>query len=166
MGMRDLVNLDIESTNGLEDIVIYDDFERFVEFEGFYPRIEDVLDVLDWVAHDYYGIVCDGQVGRWNGRYQAGAVCDEFKDFFGEAFKDCDYIKIVDEKGHLKFYGAHHDGLNYFECRLVTRAGHNFIQDRLYLGEGSGDRVIVELLFSNNKYSIPVNFCGQLPDIC
>ena len=66
-----------------------------------------------------------GEVGRWHGVYKAGKI-GEFWKLFNDAIKDCEYIRIYDENGHLFLTCSHHDGTNHFEIKVVTDKGSDY----------------------------------------
>lgn len=74
------------------------------------------------------GLLCIGSVGRWNGYYDGGVVITEFNEL-RQLWKDCDYISIYDENGHLYIKCSHHDGGNSFELKELTETGYNIIGD-------------------------------------
>lgn len=68
-----------------------------------------------------------GDVGLWHGVYKAGKV-GEFWKLFYDAIKDCDYIRIYDENGHLYLTCSHHDGTNHFEIKEVSNKGTEYLE--------------------------------------
>ena len=73
-----------------------------------------------------------GEVGRWDGVYQAGTLFEPFDDFFYEATKDCDYIHFYDENGHLYLTCSHHDGTCHYEIKEVTDKGIKYLENWEY----------------------------------
>lgn len=63
-----------------------------------------------------------GSTGRWDGNYRGGYVFNTFEEFC-KCLKDCDYIEITDNKGHLYVKGSHHDGTNHYEIKRVSDFG-------------------------------------------
>ena len=68
-----------------------------------------------------------GEVGLWHGVYKAGKI-GEFWELFHSAIKDCDYIKIYDENGHMYLTCSHHDGTNHFEIKELTKEGKEYLE--------------------------------------
>lgn len=60
-----------------------------------------------------------GSVGLWHGIYKCGDI-GEFWTLYYKAIKDCDYIKIYDENGHMYLTCSHHDGTNHFEIKILN----------------------------------------------
>jgi hypothetical protein len=60
-----------------------------------------------------------------------------------------DYIKVIDENGHLKIYGYHHDGSDSYELKKLTKKGFEFA-DRNYFAR---DRQLHQTIMNNNFYS-------------
>ncbi len=72
--------------------------------------------------------ILQGYSGRWNGRYRGGYIFTDFMEMFYKATKDCDYIHIYDENGHLFLQCSHHDGTNLYEIKKVTEKGESYIE--------------------------------------
>lgn len=67
-----------------------------------------------------------GEVGLWHGIYKTGKIGD-FEELWYKATKDCDYIKIYDENGHLYLTCSHHDGTCHFEIKEITSEGNAYL---------------------------------------
>ena len=63
-----------------------------------------------------------GSIGRWDGNYRGGYIFNTFEEFC-DCLKDCDYIEIVDNKGHLEVKCSHHDDTNFYEVKRVSDFG-------------------------------------------
>ena len=74
-----------------------------------------------------------GEVGLWHGVYKAGKIGD-FENLWYKAIKDCDYIKVYDENGHLYLTCSHHDGTCHFEIKEITPKGREYL-DRWEWGD-------------------------------
>lgn len=107
------------------------------------PSEEELWDVMDYLSTDRWNEVrldlslfCFGSnwimVGineKWNGKFAAGTVFDDFTEMFCKAAEDCDYWKIWDENGHLYFQCSHHDGTNLYEIKRVTEKGEAYLEN-------------------------------------
>lgn len=71
--------------------------------------------------------ILQGYTGRWDGNYKGGFIFTDFEEMFDRATKDCGYIHIYDENGHLFLKCSHHDGTNLYEIKKVTEKGINYI---------------------------------------
>ena len=71
--------------------------------------------------------ILQGYSGRWNGRCKGGYIFTDFEDMFYKAVKDCDYIHIFDENGHLFLKCSHHDGTNIYEIKKMTQQGIDYL---------------------------------------
>ena len=71
-------------------------------------------------------IIVFGSVGRWDGVYDGGEVFDDFKAAYYRMTKDCDYVKIYDENGHLYIHCSHHDGSCSYEIKELTKNGEEY----------------------------------------
>lgn len=78
---------------------------------------------------DKYRCIIFGVVGRWNGTFAAGTIFDgdEIIDILNKALRDCDYISITDENGHLYISGTHHDGTVCYEVKILTDRGVEYL---------------------------------------
>lgn len=45
--------------------------------------------------------IIQGMIETWRGCSKGGKIFHDFNSLFNEATKDCDYVKIWDENGHL-----------------------------------------------------------------
>lgn len=73
--------------------------------------------------------IMQGAVGRWNGTYATGIIFTDITEAFNKATKDCDYIHIYDENGHLYLQCSHHDGTNLFEIKKLTNKGIEYLEN-------------------------------------
>lgn len=70
------------------------------------------------------GFIVFGTVERWNGTFAGGEVFKDSSDFWNKnLLKDCDYVKISEQNGHLYITASHHDGTNHYEIKELTRRG-------------------------------------------
>lgn len=112
-------------------------------FDSMNPSEEQLWDVMAFLSADWWdqvrldlSLFCFGStwimVGvneKWNGKFAAGTVFDDFTEMFCKAAKDCDYWKIWDENGHLYFQCSHHDGTNCYEIKRVTEKGEAYLEN-------------------------------------
>ena len=78
-------------------------------------------------------IICFGSVGRWNGTFRGGEIFESFEDAYCRMTKDCDYVKIYEEDGHLYIQCSHHDGTNNFEIKVLTEKGEDYYNNWEYM---------------------------------
>lgn len=95
-----------------------------LQWEDTLQELECFFDGKIWLAF--------GCCGLWYGNIPAGTVFTDFKKFFYQAIKDCDYWKIYDENGHLYLQCSHHDGTNFFEIKEVTKKGVEYLENWEY----------------------------------
>jgi hypothetical protein len=86
-------------------------------------------------------VIFFGNVGLWNGTFDAGKIGD-FEKLYYDAIKDCEYIKIYDENGHLFIECSHHDGTNYFEIKELTENGKNYFDNWNYGTDNRTERYV------------------------
>lgn len=94
------------------------------------------------------GFILCGTCGRWNGRYNGGCFVNNFDDLY-KFWKDCDYIKVYDENGHLYMKATHHDGTNYAELKELTNKGVEYKVKHYW----DSDEETHNVIFNNNFYS-------------
>lgn len=72
-----------------------------------------------------------GNVGRWNGVSSGFNVFngEDFEKTYFDAIKDCDFVKIWDENGHLYIECSHHDGTNNYEIKQLTERGKAYLEN-------------------------------------
>lgn len=83
-----------------------------------------------------------GEVGRWNGTYKCGDTGD-FWTLYYKAVRDCNYIKIYDENGHMYLTCSHHDGTNHFEIKILNDDAEDYYDRWSY---GTDNRKEYEVL--------------------
>ena len=94
--------------------------------EDHYEAIEQLKEFFNGKTVGFFG-----EVGLWHGTYKAGKIGD-FENLYYKAIRDCDYIKIYDENGHLYLTCSHHDGTNCFEIKVVTDKGKDYLENWEY----------------------------------
>ena len=128
---EDIINSILEMNEELtrEDItteMIYDEWydqERFW-FEYIYS---DLVNFFDGKK-----IICFGNIGRWNGYFDCGEIFDDFEKAFYKMTKDCEYIKIYEDKNHFYIDCSHHDGNNHYEIKVLTDRGIEYYDNWNY----------------------------------
>ena len=108
---------------------------------------DDFISDMDYVfSKDAY--LLTGTCGRWNGPAEGGKFIRNTDDLI-RCIQHLDYIKVIDENGHLKIYGYHHDGSDSYELKKLTKKGFEFA-DRNYFAR---DRQLHQTIMNNNFYS-------------
>ena len=124
---------------------LWEDYEEYVR-ENLLDREEEVTDDAIWeeiyeqdnlnwqdekerLIDFFEGStwILQGYSGRWNGTHRGGYIFTDFMEMFQKATKDCDYVHIYDENGHLFLKCSHHDGTNLYEIKKVTDKGIDYI---------------------------------------
>ncbi|MDO5397553.1 MAG: hypothetical protein Q4G33_06460 [bacterium] len=90
-----------------------------------------------------------GTVGTWMGPEDAGKIINSFSEL-ADAWRDCHYISITDERGHLYIEASRHDGTNHFELKVLTEAGAEYADRHYY---DMSDRALHDRLWKSSKYS-------------
>lgn len=73
-------------------------------------------------------VIFQSTIGRWDGAFPGGKIGD-FDTLLYDFIKDCDYIHIYDDKGHLYISASHHDGTNSAEVKTLTEKGAELYED-------------------------------------
>lgn len=130
----------LAAENAAEDFnIIFDDLMRHFDERG------DVLAI--------------GRVGTWRGTFDGGRVYDDFKSAFYSVFRDCDYIKIEDQRGRLVITGAHHDGNNYAEFVTLTERGAALLDKWNYdYSDERAEKQIHNIIYNSNLFSVIPHF--------
>ena len=93
-----------------------------------------------------------GTLGLWYGKCKGGFIFNTF-DEFCRCLKDCDYVEITDNKGHLEIKCSHHDGTNYFEIKHVSDFGMEYFGNHSW--ELSLEDVFTKMWNNNFMTSLP-----------
>lgn len=105
--------------------------------------------------------IIQGTVERWSGRKAGGKIFYDFNTLFNTVTKDCDYVKIWDENGHLYLKCSHHDGTNMFEIKRVTNSGLRYLKnwENNWNDKRSEKEVHTQIM---NHYSLLPNFMAEV----
>jgi hypothetical protein len=119
----------------MKEIVIYDGYgDDEFEWQDFNFRLGKLLETSKngWIIKGY----CE----RWNGKHNGGRVIFNKKELYDVIFsKGVDSVKVFEVNGHLFVNSYHHDGVNYFELKRLTKNGCGF-WEKWEVGEcGEGD---------------------------
>ena len=142
-------NNDVES---IEDSVVWD---YISELEHIYW--EDMLKELAQIDN-YKKCVAFGTAGTWQGRRDCGKIYDTIEEAINGIIKNCDYIKVWSENGHLYLQASHHDGTHNFELKLLTYKGWETWDswNSSYCGESlynKSEYEVLDMLFNCNLFS-------------
>ena len=104
-----------------------------------------------------YGLLMTGYIGTWRGNEDGGCYIDKFDDLY-RFWKNCDYIKVYDEGGHLYVQAGHHDGTNYAELKVLTQAGSEYANEHYW----DSDREVHEKLWNSTYYTRLPHYAHQV----
>lgn len=114
-----------------EKKIILDSFESDcpeLDYDNFKENFE-----MFWKKElEEYGYFLKGTIHRWEGkRLGHSKVCYTPQDLY-YYISNYDYIKVAveyseDNKQHLIFYLAHHDGTHSMELYSITEKGYNYL---------------------------------------
>lgn len=153
-------------SNYVDDLMSVEEAKEMLEENGINnPTMDDVWEYinsqsdLDWqdfmeafeecLKEDYY--IATGTCGLWYGRVAGGKVINGINDFYS-LLKDCDYIKITDNNGHLMVKCSHHDGTNYYELKKLNCKGVEFYENNDYKYDR---KEMCEKLFTSRYSKLP-----------
>ena len=132
----------------------YDNRENYTEYaieniiaNGLYDKKEDIPEEeiereIDYMLDDEWEnfkydmehyledrtLLATGYIGTWRGKLKGGKAIKSFNDLY-DLWKDCDYIKFIDDNGLLCLTCTHHDGTNNIEFRELTDKGIEFLEN-------------------------------------
>lgn len=105
--------------------------------------------------------IIQGMIETWRGCRKGSKIFHDFNSLFNEATKDCDYVKIWDENGHLYLKCSHHDGTHLFEIKRLNSKGVGYLEHwEQNWGDKRSEREIHDKLMS--KYSVLPNFMATV----
>jgi hypothetical protein len=118
---------------------------------------ENMLEELANIDN-YKKCILSGKAGTWKGKFEAAQIYDTIEDAIYAAIKDCDYIKVWSENGHLYIQASHHDGTHNFEIKPLTYKGwqtwdsweSGLCGNTLY---NKSDWEVIDMLFNCNLFS-------------
>jgi flavodoxin len=163
-------------------VVLFDNYNRdFDEYKKDYMENNDVDDnvseqtIWDYISElenmewenmleelanidNYKKCVAFGTAGTWQGRCDCGKIYDTIEDAINGIIKDCDYIKVWSENGHLYLKASHHDGTHNFEIKPLTYKGWEIFDswESGYCGESLYNKScweVLDMLFNCNLFS-------------
>jgi hypothetical protein len=133
-----------ETMADIPDEEVYREVQIDEEFDWDDLKVE----LGHFIEKSEYGLLLCGEVGRWNGTSSGGCYVNKFDDLY-KFWKDCDYIKIYDERGHLHIKASHHDGNNYAELKELTQKGVEYRDSHRW----DSDREVHEKLWNSNFFT-------------
>ena len=117
-------------------------------------------DMLKEISHidNYKKCVAFGTAGTWQGRRDCGKIYDTIEDAINGIIKNCDYIKVWSENGHLYIQATHHDGTHNFEIKPLTYKGWETWDswNSSYCGKSlynKSEYEVLDMLFNCNLFS-------------
>ena len=142
-------NNDVES---IEDSVVWDYISELEHMEW-----ENMLKELAQIDN-YRKCNLSGKAGTWQGKFEAAQIYDTIEEAICDSIKDCDYIKVWCENGHLYIQASHHDGTHNFEVKLLNYRGWETWDNwnSSYCGESlynKSEYEVLDMLFNCNLFS-------------
>lgn len=169
MKKKDVVLYDSYEGQDFDDIKqdLIDNYGENEVTDAFVYQVMEEYDSSDWnwvksllKNKSCYGWIIKGKAGLWNGTYDCMKVFDTAEQMIQHIIKDCGYIKIWHNDGHLFIKASHHDGTHEFEMKTISRQGIS--QYRQWeTGDAHDQKNCYEML----NFLWSVNFFTALPHI-
>lgn len=129
-----------KSPDDIPDSLVWDELSREDEsnWDECVSELKPFIENGTWLAI--------GSLGLWDGRHEGGCYIRQWSDFM-HLFKDCDYIRIYDDGGHLRCEGTHHDGTNCYEIVGITERGKEFMESWRFMTRREEHQAIMSCNF-------------------
>lgn len=121
---------------------------------------EDWEEMMSYLKNveKYHKWVMIGTAGTWQGRRECGQIYENIDNAISAITKDCDYVKVWSENGHLYVQASHHDGTHNVELKLITDKGWETYDNWLCSNCGASldakNRYqVFEMIFDYNLFS-------------
>jgi hypothetical protein len=120
-------------------------------WKEYYLTIEMELEnfeceITSFLEGKYNGFILQGNVGRWNGNHRGGFIGYNFNDL-KRSFED--YIEVYDEGGHMYIRTSHHGGNCFYEVKLLTEEGQEYLSNH----SCDSDEEVHTRIMNSNFYS-------------
>lgn len=101
----------------ISDDYVYDLISQYQEDDW-----DEMMSYLKSVEK-YHKWVMLGSAGTWQGSRECGQIYENIDNAMSAITKDCGFIKVWSENGHLYVQASHHDGTHNVELKLITDKG-------------------------------------------
>lgn len=123
-------NYDCDFEEYKKDYIENNEIDGDVSDQEIWDYIGD-LERMDWdemmsylqSVEKYHKWVMLGSAGTWQGSRECGQIFTNIDNAMSAITKDCDYVKVWSENGHLYVQASHHDGTHNVELKLITDKG-------------------------------------------
>lgn len=109
----------------IDEVVADNEIEEYIYFQNGISFEDFQYDMKDFIEGSATAFIVVGRVGRWNGNFKIGGVIQTHADFC-QTLRNADGIVVKDIRGHLYVESAHHDGVNYYEIKELTKKGYEY----------------------------------------
>ena len=106
-------------------------------------------------------IILNGLAGTWQGKIECAQIYNDIEEAIYKITKDCDYVKVWSENGHLYIKASHHDGTHNLELKLITEKGWETYYN--WLCSHCGDSLDKKTRYQVLEMIFNVNFYSKLP---
>lgn len=150
----DAIKADIMEYNDepISDNYVYDVISLYKE--------EDWNEMMSYLksVEKYHKWVMLGTAGTWQGSINGGQIYENIDKAISSIIKDCDYVKVWSENGHLYVQASHHDGTHNVELKLITDKGWEIYDNWLSSNCGASLDAknwyqVSEMIFNYNLFS-------------
>lgn len=136
----------------ISDNYVYDVMSLYQE--------EDWNEMMSYLksVENYHKWIILGTAGAWQGSIKGGQIYNNIDNAISAITKDCDYVKVWSENGHLYVQASHHDGTHNVELKLITDKGLETYDNWLSSCCGASLDVknryqVFEMIFNYNLFS-------------
>lgn len=119
-------------------MIIYDDYNLPTELQeeteiinyndNQWMDAEYIFEELNKQAEQFLMI---GSCGLWNGRVNGGKILNNLMDFTQYTF-DYTIIELKENTGEIRIETHHHDGVNNYTIKPISKRGETFIDNHYY----------------------------------
>lgn len=144
-----------------KEIVLYDSNDFYGQDDCFDLDLLYFEDMKEQLKDEVW--IMQGNVGRWNGNFDAGAIIYDIEDFFYKIGDDINDWFISAKRKIVTIRASHHDGVNIYKLKALNQAGIDLAaeyEDSYYCGFEESDRKFHAKLFNSRKYIADLKIFG------
>lgn len=136
-------------------------------YDEIYFQMETLWEEFEAEAEKVFKgkFIAVGICGLWNGDFEGGFIFENFNELM-KRFKDCEYLKVWDENGHLYMKGTHHDGTHRIEIKKLTPNGERYLDNwnfKLFdIFDKRTMREVHKKMFNDSHYTHLVNYAHEI----
>lgn len=137
-----------------EDLYKYASEEKMIEYD------DEIANVICYEkAHEERTYVIKGLIGLWNGTFEGGKIIKGMSTVISKCINQSDFFKFFIEKRCMHFTCPHHDGINQFWVKELTKRGEKYYEAHK---DEMSDRKMVEKLYNDKHLSRHVTIWHEM----